>query len=133
MSAAEWALVAAGALVAVYAAFVAFLYFTGRRSEARAAARFIPDLLVLFRRLVADPRVPRWRKALLVALIAYLASPIDLVPDFIPVAGQLDDVLIAALVLRVVLRGGGEALVREHWPGPESSLSLILRLAYGRR
>jgi uncharacterized membrane protein YkvA (DUF1232 family) len=66
---------------------------------------------------------------LLVALAGYLALPFDLVPDFIPVAGQLDDVLVAALVLRSLLRGGGESLVRAHWPGPESTLTLVLRLA----
>ena len=60
---------------------------------------------------------------------AYLALPFDLVPDFIPVAGQLDDVVIVALVLRSLVRGGGEPIVREHWPGPEASLGLVLRLA----
>jgi uncharacterized membrane protein YkvA (DUF1232 family) len=72
---------------------------------------------------------PRRKKALLVALTGYLALPFDLVPDFIPVAGQLDDVVIVALVLRSLLRGGGEPFVREHWPGPENSLALVLRLA----
>jgi len=61
--------------------------------------------------------------------VVYLASPIDLVPDFIPVAGQLDDAIVAALVLRHLIRAGGEPLVRELWPGPEQSLALILRLA----
>ena len=68
---------------------------------------------------------------MLVAVLFYLALPFDLVPDVIPVAGQLDDLIIVALVLRAVLRGGGEELVREHWPGPASSLRLVLRLAYG--
>jgi uncharacterized membrane protein YkvA (DUF1232 family) len=81
------------------------------------------------RRLVRDPRVPRRRKALLVALAVYLSSPIDLIPDFLPIAGQLDDALLAGLALRAVLRGGGEELVREHWPGPQSSLEVVLRLA----
>jgi uncharacterized membrane protein YkvA (DUF1232 family) len=73
--------------------------------------------------------VPRRKKALLVALTGYLALPLDLVPDFIPVAGQLDDVVIVTLVLRSLLHGGGETLVREHWPGPNSSLAVVLRLA----
>ncbi|HKD33365.1 MAG TPA: DUF1232 domain-containing protein, partial [Gaiellaceae bacterium] len=80
-------------------------------------------------RLMRDPRVPRRRKLLLAALVGYLALPFDLVPDFIPVAGQLDDVLIVAFVLRRFLRTGGDQLVREHWPGPERSLAVVLRIA----
>jgi uncharacterized membrane protein YkvA (DUF1232 family) len=72
--------------------------------------------------------VPRWRKALLFALAGYLALPFDLVPDFIPVAGQLDDAIVVALVLRGLIRSGGEPLVRELWPGPERTLALIIRL-----
>ena len=120
-----WAL----AVVGLYAAFVLALVLLGRRSQARALAGFIPDCIVLFRRLLADPRVHGWRRALVVALVAYLALPFDLVPDFIPVAGQLDDLLIVALVLRVILRGAGEEIVREHWPGPPESLRVILGLA----
>jgi uncharacterized membrane protein YkvA (DUF1232 family) len=114
----------------VYAAAVLALVLAGRRTDAAALARFIPDCVVLLRRLCADPRVARWRKALLLFMIAYLAMPFDLVPDFIPVAGQLDDAILVALVLRTVLRGGGEALLREHWPGPQASLEVIRRLAY---
>ena len=57
--------------------------------------------------------------------------PFDLVPDFIPVAGQLDDAIIVALVLRAVVRSGGPDLLREHWPGPAASLTVLMRLAYG--
>jgi uncharacterized membrane protein YkvA (DUF1232 family) len=87
---------------------------------------------VLFRRLLGDPRVSGWRKAAIIVLIAYLAMPIDLVPDFIPVAGQLDDAIVVALVLRTVLRSGGPELLRERWPGPGASLVVVSRLAYGR-
>ena len=118
------------ALIALaWAALVVALLLTGRREEARALATFIPDCIVLVSRLMADKRVPRRRKLLLAALVGYLALPFDLVPDFIPVAGQLDDVLVVALVLRRFLRSGGEQLVREHWPGPERSLRLVLRAA----
>jgi uncharacterized membrane protein YkvA (DUF1232 family) len=124
-----WSLVGVGVFLLLYAAVVLALVIGGRRESARALAGFIPDCIVLCGRLLGDPRVPRRKKALLVALTGYLALPIDLVPDFIPVAGQLDDVVIVALVLRSLLRGGGEPLVREHWPGPDSSLALVLRLA----
>ena len=116
-------------VVAVWAAFVVALAMFGRREDARALAGFVPDCIVLVSRLMRDPRVPRRRKVLLAALVGYLALPFDLVPDFIPVAGQIDDVVIVAVVLRHLLRSGGAELVREHWPGPDQSLALVLRAA----
>ena len=92
----EWFLIAFGTLMLIWAGAVAALVVAGRRTDARALAGFIPDCLVLMRRLLADPRVPRRRKLLLVGLVGYLALPFDLVPDFIPVAGQLDDAIIVA-------------------------------------
>jgi uncharacterized membrane protein YkvA (DUF1232 family) len=124
-----WSLIGIGVFLLVYAVLVLVLVLAGRRESARALAGFIPDCVVLCSRLLRDPRVPRRKKVLLVALTGYLALPFDLVPDFIPVAGQLDDVIVVALVLRSLIRGGGEQLVRAHWPGPENTLALVLRLA----
>jgi uncharacterized membrane protein YkvA (DUF1232 family) len=126
-----WLLVAFGVVLVLWAALVVWLYAAGRRTDARALATFIPDCIVLVARLLRDPRVPRRRKALLVGLAAYLALPFDLVPDFIPVAGQLDDVIVGALVLRHLVRSSGPAIVRDNWPGPERSLDVLLR-AVGR-
>lgn len=128
----HWLLLAAAVTAAIYAAFVVWLLLAGRRQEARALAGFIPDCLVLVRRLLGDECVPRHSKLLLAALIVYLALPIDMVPDFIPVAGQLDDAIIVAFVLRHVLRAAGPGLLHEHWPGPARSLNALTRLAYGR-
>ena len=122
-----WVLVAGGCLLAIWVAFVAGLFWAGRRTDARALAGFIPDCLVLVSRLLRDERVPRRRKALLLALIGYLALPFDLVPDVVPVAGQLDDVIVAALVLRHLVRASGPELIRQHWSGPDRSLKLLLR------
>lgn len=127
----HWVLLGLGVMLVVYAAAVLGLVLAGRRGDARALAVFVPDCLVLFRSLLRDPRVPTRRKLLLAALVAYLAMPIDLVPDFIPVAGQLDDAIVVALALRAVLRSGGPELLREHWRGPDRSLDVLLRLAYG--
>ena len=127
----HWVLLGLGVMLVVYAAAVVGLVLAGRRGDARALAVFVPDCLVLFRSLLRDPRVPTRRKLLLAALVAYLAMPIDLVPDFIPVAGQLDDAIVVALALRAVLRSGGPELLREHWRGPDRSLDVLLRLAYG--
>ena len=127
-----WLLVGVGVTLLAYLAVIAILLLAGRRTEALALARFIPDCLVLLRRLIGDERVPRRRKLVLLALVAYLSVPIDLIPDFIPVAGQLDDVLVAALALRYALRSGGPEMLRQHWPGPDQSLQAVIRLAYGR-
>src|SRR3954449_12842610 len=127
----EWwasVLVAFAASFLVYASFVCWLALSGRRNDARALASFIPDCVVLVSRLARDDRVSRRRKLILLALVALLALPFDLVPDFIPVAGQLDDAIVVALVLRHFVRAGGEPLIRDLWPGPDRSLAVILRL-----
>src|SRR5437867_13198046 len=103
-----WVFVSFGPVLLLYAAFVALLVVAGRREDARALAGFIPDCAVLTGRLLRDGRVPRRHKLLLAGLLAYLALPFDLVPDFIPVVGQLDDVLVTAIVLRAFLRAGGD-------------------------
>ena len=126
-------LIGLGAALLAYALFLVWLIVAGRKEEARAFVGLVPDFVVLFRRLLSDRRVPRRRKLVLAALIPYLAMPLDLVPDFIPVAGYLDDAVIVAFVLRHVLRGSGPELIEEHWPGPPTSLALVLRLAGYKR
>ena len=126
-------LIAAGTVLVLYAALVLVLIVAGRRSHAVALMRFIPDCVVLLKRLIGDERVPRRSKIVLGALVGYLLLPIDLVPDFIPVAGQLDDVLVAALALRASLRSSGTDLIAELWPGPPESLDLVIRAAGGKR
>jgi uncharacterized membrane protein YkvA (DUF1232 family) len=125
----SWPWLLVGATVAVYATFVVWLVLAGRRGDARALAAFVADCLILFRRLLGDDRLARRNRLLLGALVGYLALPFDLVPDFIPVAGQLDDAIIVAVVLRSVLRSAGPNLLREHWPGPAASLNALLRFA----
>ena len=73
--------------------------------------------------------MPRRAKLALALLVPYLASPIDLIPDFLPLIGHIDDALLVAATLRYVLRRAGPAVVEEHWPGSERGLQLILRLA----
>ena len=131
MSAWQWGPLGLGVAASLYAALIAALLLAGRREEARAFAGFIPDCLILGRRLLTDPRVPRQRRLLLIVLIGYLALPFDLVPDFIPVVGLLDDAIVVAVLLRLVLRSAGPDPVCEHWPGPPTSLNALLRFSYG--
>ena len=95
----------------------------------RDAVRMLPDLVRLLRRLAADPALPRGVRLRLVCLLVYLALPIDLVPDVVPVLGYADDVVVVALVLRSVVRRAGTEALRRHWPGTPQGLALVLRLA----
>lgn len=110
---------------------IAALALFGKPGQARAMSRFLPDLVVLFKGLLTDTRVPRGSKWLLAACLAWVASPIDLIPEFIPVLGPLDDVIVTALVLRHLIKRAGPAVVHDHWKGPDSSLALILRISGG--
>jgi uncharacterized membrane protein YkvA (DUF1232 family) len=101
----------------------------GRREDFRALAGFVPDCAVLFSRLARDRRVPRGSKALLLVLVGYLAFPFDVIPDFIPVVGHVDDAVAVAFVLRRLLRRVEPAVLEEHWPGPRASLNVVFRLA----
>jgi uncharacterized membrane protein YkvA (DUF1232 family) len=123
-------LVAALVAIGLYALFLAGLALAGRGPEARALARLVPDCLVLARGLLGDPEVPRRCKLALGGLVLYLASPIDLVPDFLPVIGVLDDAILVVLVLRWLVREAGAVRVRRHWRGTPRGLELVLRVAY---
>lgn len=114
-------------LVAIYLIAVLALILAGRGVAARELALLLPNLILLFKDLLKDPRVPRGPKIVLAIGIVWLISPIDLLPEFLPVLGPLDDAVVAALVLRhLVHRAGGE-VVREHWRGEPATLEMILR------
>jgi uncharacterized membrane protein YkvA (DUF1232 family) len=89
----------------------------------------LPNVLVLFKGLIRDERVPRGSKALLVLGAAWVASPIDLIPEFIPFLGPLDDAVVAALVLRHVLRTAGDDVIAERWRGEPETLNRLLRFS----
>jgi uncharacterized membrane protein YkvA (DUF1232 family) len=101
----------------------------GRRTAARELATLVPNIAALFGGLLRDRRVPGGSKVLLAIAIAWIASPIDLIPEFIPIAGPLDDAIVAALVLRRVLRRTDQTVLEEHWRGEPATLEAILRLA----
>jgi uncharacterized membrane protein YkvA (DUF1232 family) len=94
----------------------------------RDSARLLPDLVRLIKRLATDPGMPRGVRVRLAVLLGYLAIPIDLIPDFIPVIGYADDAIIIALVLRSVTRAAGPAALDEHWPGTPEGLAVVRRL-----
>lgn len=124
--------IVAGILLA-YTALLFLLWLYARRHPEtvtmKDALRLLPDLLRLIRRLAADRTVAVGVRVRLVLLLAYLLSPIDLVPDFIPVIGYADDAVIVALVLRSVIKRAGEDAVRRHWPGSPAGLDIILQAA----
>jgi uncharacterized membrane protein YkvA (DUF1232 family) len=124
--------VAVGALL-LWLVLLAGLWIVQRngpdRLTLRAGLRLLPDIVRLLRRLAADPRLPRGVRLRLALLLGYLLLPIDLIPDVIPVLGQLDDAIIVALALRSVVRRAGPAALARHWPGTPDGLAAVRRLA----
>lgn len=94
----------------------------------RDAARLLPDLVRMLKRLAADPSVPRGVRIRLLLLLAYLALPFDLIPDFIPVLGYLDDAIIVVFAVRSVVRRAGPEALPKHWPGTPDGLVAVRRL-----
>jgi uncharacterized membrane protein YkvA (DUF1232 family) len=132
MSAQSWTELLVGAalcLVLLWAAFLgALATLRPDRGVLREAPRLLPDALRLLRRLLADGQLPRgvrWRAAL---VLGYLALPIDVVPDFIPLLGFADDAIVVVLVLRSMVRRAGVPAVRRHWPGTEDGFASLCRL-----
>jgi uncharacterized membrane protein YkvA (DUF1232 family) len=117
----------------LWIALVLTFYALGRRHDdparLRDALRLLPDLVRLLRRLAADPTLPRGVRVRVVLLALYLALPIDLVPDFIPVVGYADDVVVVILALRSVTRRAGPQALDRHWPGTPEGLRTLRTLA----
>ena len=114
--------------VCLWLVAILLLHAFGRRSAARELATLIPNLVFLFRGLLRDKRVPRSSKILLGFAVAWLVSPIDLIPEFIPVVGPLDDAVVAALVLRHVLKRTDRSVLADNWRGDPVTLDTIIRL-----
>lgn len=122
-----------GGLLLVYAAALLLLYLYARRHpetvSMRSALRLLPDLLRLFRSLLSSSEVRTPVRLLTLGLLVYLILPIDLVPDFIPVLGYADDIIVIAVVLRAVIRRSGIELLTRLWEGDDDGLRVVLRLA----
>ena len=119
----------AGALLLAWLALViALIVVRPKGPLLRESLRLLPDVLRLIRRLAADPDLPRGVRIRLGLLLGYLALPIDLIPDVIPVLGYADDAILVVAVLRGVVRRAGLDAVRAHWPGTEDGFAAVVRL-----
>ena len=124
-------------LIVVWLLLLALLWraqrHTADKTTIRDVARLVPDVVRLLRRLTADRTVARSVRIRLGLLLAYLISPIDLIPDFIPVLGYADDAIIVAIALRSVTRRAGPESLERHWPGsPEGLASLLTLVGLGQ-
>jgi uncharacterized membrane protein YkvA (DUF1232 family) len=120
-------------LVAVWLALIVILWLIRPRDvRAGELVRLVPDILRLVRDLIADRSAPRGVRIALVVLLVWLISPIDLIPEFVPVLGPLDDVIVAVVILRYVRRRLGEAELRRRWRGSDDGWALVERLLAGR-
>ena len=128
MTVLAWVVAFAATLVAVWIAFVVLLIIVRPRDlTAREAGALVPDLLRLVGALARDQRLPRRVRWRVWFLLAFMASPIDLIPDVIPVVGFLDDIVVAYIVLRSVVRRAGDDVLQRNWRGSAEGLEAIER------
>jgi len=129
----DWILVwVVATLLGAWALIVLILWLARPRDVGLAQViRVVPDVLRLARGIVADRSTPLGVRLALAGLAAWLISPIDLVPEFLPVIGPLDDVVVAILVLRYVQRRLGGEELRRRWPGTDDGYRLMLRIVGG--
>ncbi|BBY93697.1 hypothetical protein MGALJ_33660 [Mycobacterium gallinarum] len=120
--------VAVALVLSWLALVIALIVVRPRAGLLREAIRILPDVLRLIRRLAADRSLPRGVRIRLALLLAYLAMPFDLIPDFVPVLGYADDAIIVTAVLRSVVRRAGMDAVRAHWPGSDDGFAALSRL-----
>ena len=101
----------------------------GERARARGVLTevitVVPNLVKLTGRLLGDKRVPLRAKMVIGAAAVYVASPVDLIPEFVPVIGWADDILVVMFALDNLISRAGPDVVTEHWDGPGDILSLI--------
>src|SRR4051794_4287638 len=120
-------------LVAAWLLLLAVLWWIRPRDvAARELVRLVPDVLRLTRDLLLDRTAPRGVRVALGVLVVWLVSPIDLIPEFIPVLGPLHDVIVAVLVLRYVCRHLGQEELAARWRGSPEGWALVERLLAGR-
>jgi uncharacterized membrane protein YkvA (DUF1232 family) len=121
---------ALGALLVSWLALVAVLLVVRPSSSLlRESLRLLPDLILLLKRLAIDTSQPRRVRRRLALLMAYLAFPLDLIPDFIPVLGYADDAIIVLVVLRSTARQVGIESLRAQWLGSEDGFTVLCRAA----
>lgn len=125
----RWLLIAGLALAVLWLLAVLVFVWLGRKTLARELLTLLPNLVRLFRGLLGDERVPRSSRVLLLLGAVWLASPIDLIPEFLPGIGPIDDAVVAGLVLRHLVKRAGPDVVRDHWRGDPRTIAVLLRAA----
>jgi uncharacterized membrane protein YkvA (DUF1232 family) len=122
-------LIAATVCIALWLLALLALTIAGKRLAARQLAAAVPDLLALLKGLLGDPRIPRRSKRWVWIALIWVLSPIDLIPEFLPVIGPLDDIVVVLLVLRHLVKTAPEGVVTEHWRGDPQTLAVMMRMA----
>jgi uncharacterized membrane protein YkvA (DUF1232 family) len=124
-----WIAAIALSLAVLWAALlVLFWLLRPKGVPAREILRLVPDILRLLRSVITDRSAPPDVRLVLVGLLVWIVSPIDLIPEFMPGIGPLDDIIVAVVALRYTRRRLGVAELRGRWPGSADGFELLLRM-----